>query len=115
VREVLPLVFDRLEAELEYGPAVPEAMVAIVKDFVVRWGGSFKDFEPHHTTYVGELCDRHVERLNASWATRRNSERERVKTTLVRDQVKSPQFVQALMASVEQELRLGVRSASISA
>jgi hypothetical protein len=52
-----------------------------------------------------------VERFNASWASRHNGDKNRVKTTLVRDQVKSPQFVQALMASVEQELRLGVRSA----
>jgi hypothetical protein len=56
------------------------------------------------------LCDRHVERFNSSSSTRTNGT-ARVRTTLVRDQVKSPQFVQALMASVEQELRLGVRSA----
>jgi hypothetical protein len=113
VREVLPLVYDRLSAGIDYRPAVPEAMVAVIKDFVIRWGENFTEFEPHHHVYLHELCDRHIERWNSSPHPARNGG-GRSETDLVREQVSLPQFVQALMVSVEQELRAGVKAAAAS-
>ena len=60
VGKAMPLLYDRLSREIRYAPGVPEAMVDVLKDFLIRWGGSFEDFEPHHFTYLNELCDRHV-------------------------------------------------------
>jgi hypothetical protein len=113
VRDVLPLVYDRLSAGIDYRPAVPEAMVAVIKDFVIRWGENFTEFEPHHHVYLHELCDRHIERWNSSPHPARNGG-GRSETDLVREQVSLPQFVQALMVSVEQELRAGVKAAAAS-
>ncbi len=108
VRDVLPMIYDHLEAGMTYRTAVPEAMVSVITDFVVRWGGGFKEFEAHHHTYLKELCDRHTERWNANATARRLSEDPGLKTGLIREQLGSPQFVQALMVAVEQELRAAV-------
>jgi hypothetical protein len=113
VREVLPTVYDRLTAGIEYRPAVSEAMIAVIKDFIIRWAENFQGFEPHHLVYLNELCDRYIERANANYAhVERNGGRS--ETGLAREQVTLPQFIQALMVSVEQELRAGVKQVALT-
>jgi radical SAM superfamily enzyme YgiQ (UPF0313 family) len=115
VRDVLPLVYDRLAVGIPYRPAVPEAMVGVIKDFVIRWGENFVDFEPHHHVYLHELCDRHIERWQANNAHVDHRNDGVVEASLGREQAGLPQFVSALLVSVEQELRADVRPAALAA
>jgi hypothetical protein len=111
IGRAMPLLFDRLSREIHYPPGVPEAMVDVLKDFLIRWGGNFEDFEAHHFTYLNELCDRHVERWN-----------EKVIAIpagtpvdpLTAERAKSIPFMRGLLVAVEQELR-GSAPAEIAA
>jgi hypothetical protein len=112
VGKAMPLLYDRLSREMVYAPGVPEAMVDVLKDFLVRWGGNFEEFEPHHLTYLNELCDRHVERWN-----------ERVGENppgaqgepLTAERARSVIFTKGLLVAVEQELRGTSRPAAAAA
>jgi len=44
---------------------VPEALILVWKDFLIRWGESFEKFEDYHLEHLRELCDRTIEQGNA--------------------------------------------------
>jgi hypothetical protein len=107
--KAMPLLYGRLSREIHYTPGVPATMVDVVKDFLIRWGSGFQDFEPHHFVYLNELCDRHVQRWNENT----------VETPvlagagdepLTAERAQSVQFVKGLLVAVEQELRGSARS-----
>jgi hypothetical protein len=104
VKEVMPVLYKRLSTELDYKPAIQEAMVAIMKDFLVRWGGSFETFEDFHMTYLNELCDRHIERWNQRYAEKNGSFEDNV-LTLTAEQTTHFRFVREVLVAVEQDLR----------
>ncbi|MEK6798086.1 MAG: alpha/beta fold hydrolase [Planctomycetota bacterium] len=106
VREVLPTLHDRLSAEIHYQPGVPEAMVAVIKDFLIRWGPTFERFEDYHQVYLQELCDRHVARFNGD---NRNGRITNGKA-LTREHTQTSKFVTAVLVAVEQEMRGEARS-----
>lgn len=105
--KVMPLLYGRLSGEIAYQPAIPEAMADVLKDFVIRWGASFEDFELHHRTYLNELCDRHIERWNAR---ARSAPVESGEKPLTAEHAKKIPFIKGLLVSVERDLRGDVRS-----
>jgi hypothetical protein len=107
----MPLLYDRLSREIRYAPGVPEAMVGVLKDFLIRWGGNFDDFEPHHFTYLNELCDRHVERWNEKVVALPPGAQP---DPLTPERARSIPFMRGLLVAVEQELR-GTAPAAVAA
>ena len=103
VREVMPVLYDRLASEMSYKAGVSEAMVAVFKDFLIRWGASFERFEDYHNIYLSELCDRHIERWNGNG--KRAVDGNGNGTAPTRDEVQTARFIGAVLVGVEQELR----------
>jgi radical SAM superfamily enzyme YgiQ (UPF0313 family) len=111
IGKAMPLLYDRLSREIRYAPGVPEAMVGVLKDFLIRWGGNFDDFEPHHFTYLNELCDRHVERWNEKVVALPPGAQP---DPLTPERARSIPFMRGLLVAVEQELR-GTAPAAVAA
>jgi len=107
LRSVMPMIYDRLTAGITHQSDIPEAIVALLKDFLIRWGPTFERFEDYHMVYVSELCDRHIERFNRSGGTAKNDNGR----VLSRDVVQSARFLSAVLVAVEQEMRGEARSA----
>lgn len=125
LRGVMPTIFDRFAAEMNHPEDMPEAMVALLKDFLIRWGPSFKQFEDYHMVYIHELCDRHVQRFNlalhgqtavvsgngnGNGSARVGGNGRPAPVGLKREQVQSAKFLSAVLVAVEQEMRGEVRS-----
>ncbi len=112
LRGVMPTIYDRFAAEMHHLPDMPEAMVALLKDFLIRWGPSFKQFEDYHMVYVHELCDRHVQRFNnkSGLGSANDGLGRLVGSVPKREQVQSAKFLSAVLVAVEQEMRGQVRS-----
>ncbi len=112
LRAVMPTIFDRFAAEMHHQPDVPEAIVAVLKDFLIRWGSSFERFEDYHLVYIQELCDRHVQRFNGNnGAVQNGSGSSRPDGSILRrEQTQSAKFLSAVLVAVEQEMRGQVRS-----
>jgi hypothetical protein len=115
----MPLLYDRFVAEMHHPADMPEAVVALLKDFLIRWGPTFKQFEDYHLVYLHELCDRHVNRFNHALhghAAGGNgnglgaSGNGRTAMPVKREQVQSAKFLSAVLVAVEQEMRGEVRS-----
>lgn len=103
VKEIMPMLHERLAHEINYKPGVPEAIVAALKDFLIRWGKGFEAFEDFHYTYLDELCDRHVERWNSNaGAVQGGGTNE---TALTPADATSKRFITEVLVSVQQELR----------
>ena len=109
VGRAMPVLYDRLSREIRYAPGVPEAMVDVLKDFLVRWGGNFEEFEPHHFTYLNELCDRHVQRWNDRVVANPLAVQGE---PLTAERARSVLFTKGLLVAVEQELRGTARPAA---
>ena len=105
VREVIPQLFDRLQSEIAYKAGVPEALVAVFKDFLIRWGATFRQFEDYHLVYLNELCDRHIERWNGRTPGETPGGDGENGSSLDRRHVQSARFITAMLVGVEQELR----------
>jgi len=101
VKEIMPMLHQRLAEGINYKPGVPEAIVAVLKDFLIRWGKGFEVFEDFHYTYLGELCDRHVARWNQHHGGRSGGGG----SALTAQDAGTKRFVTEVLVSVEQELR----------
>lgn len=110
LRTVMPAIYDRFASEMHHAPDMPEAIVALLKDFLIRWGPSFKQFEDYHMVYIHELCDRHVARFNGRNGVAMNGNGRQNGTGVKREQVQSAKFLSAVLVAVEQEMRGQVRS-----
>ena len=106
LRGVMPTIFDRFSVGIAHKSDIPEAIVALLKDFLIRWGPTFERFEDYHMVYIGELCARYIERFNRNNATAHNGHGR----VLQRDHVQSSKFLSALLVAVEQEMRGEARS-----
>jgi hypothetical protein len=106
LRGVMPTIFERLAAGMAHSSDIPEAIVALLKDFLIRWGPTFERFEDYHMVYISELCDRHIERFNRNSGTANNSNG----CGLQRDVAQSSKFLSAVLVAVEQEMRGEARS-----
>ncbi|PWU12167.1 MAG: hypothetical protein C5B51_01190 [Terriglobia bacterium] len=109
VAKVMPAIYDRLAGEMDYKAGVQEAFVAVMKDFLIRWGKGFQGFEDFHMVYIQELCDRHVERWNQKFAEREGQFASNV-LSLSREQSAHFKFIREMLTAVEQELRGEVRA-----
>jgi len=110
IRDVIPEIYARLADEIEYKPGVTAALAALFRDFLIRWGKDFKQFEDYHHAYLKELCDRHIERRNrkATEAPEQQNETggdDGDFTPLTPEKVKAMPFITDLLVAVEQELR----------
>jgi radical SAM superfamily enzyme YgiQ (UPF0313 family) len=57
-RRIFPDVHARVWVNLTDKSKVPEALVSVFLDFLVRWGDDFERFEPYHQAFLRELCER---------------------------------------------------------
>lgn len=123
LRGVMPAIYDRFAAEMKHPNDMPEAVVAVLKDFLIRWGPTFKQFEDYHMVYIHELCDRHVQRFNhalhghaiggngtGNGNMNGGGNGHPAPFTLKREHVQSAKFLTAVLVAVEQEMRGEVRS-----
>ena len=107
--DIIPMVYGRLNSEIEHKPVIPEIIVAVLTDFLIRWGSGFTQLEDYHQAYLSELCDRHIERLNgkddlgAGTGDGRGS-------VLTLERARSARFVREVLVSVEQALRGEVKA-----
>ncbi len=106
LRGVIPTIHDRLADGINHSSDIPEAIVALLKDFLIRWGPTFERFEDYHMVYIDELCDRHIERFNRNQSKGGNG----APSVLTRDQAQSARFLSAVLVAVEQEMRGEARS-----
>jgi radical SAM superfamily enzyme YgiQ (UPF0313 family) len=104
VAKVMPVIYDRLVAGMQYKPGVQEAFVAIMKDFLIRWGREFQGFEDYHMVYIHELCDRHIERWNKKFEEGDGKFADNV-LSLTRDQSGHFKFIREVLTATDQDLR----------
>jgi len=62
--EVFAHVHRRVFINLADRSLVARALTEVFVDFLVRWGEEFTQLEPHHRTFLEELCDRTCAQLN---------------------------------------------------
>jgi len=103
LKDIMPTLYERLTNEMTDRLGVPEAIVAVLKDFLIRWGKGFEAFEDFHYVYLQELCDRHIERFNSKAGDDKTPGHGN--GTLTADHVVSKRFLTEVLVSVEQELR----------
>lgn len=112
MRDQMGWIYDRLSEEMLYKPGISEAFVSIFKDFLIRWGKTFKGFEDFHKVYLNELVDRHTERWNARYAEG-NVDSDENTLELTRAEATSQKFIRPLLVAVEQEMRGEIRSGKV--
>ena len=109
VSDIIPILYDRLNSEIAHKAGIPEVMIAILRDFLIRWGSGFTQLENYHHAYLSELSDRHIGRWNSKEALGVGAEDEQG-STLTRERIRSPRFIREVLVSVEQALRGEVRA-----
>ena len=62
--KLFPLIHRRVYLNLKDKSMAPDALREVLVDFLVRWGDSFEKLEPHHVTFLNEICDRTCAKLN---------------------------------------------------
>ncbi len=100
-REVFPSTYRQVIAGLSDQRLVPEGLIRVWKDFVIRWGPVFSKFEDYHHEHLRELCDRVVEQGNAGRFanTRAFAELDGLNGVQIR------RLADEVLFSVEQDLR----------
>jgi len=63
-RQLFPDVYRRVSWNLKDKTRVAEAVTEVFVDFLIRWGETFTDAEPHHAVFLAELCDRACAKYN---------------------------------------------------
>ncbi|MFH1417793.1 MAG: radical SAM protein [Planctomycetota bacterium] len=63
-RKLFPPVYRRVYANLQNKSRVPEALIEVFVDFLVRWGGAFREEDAQHGGFLDEIVDRTCARLN---------------------------------------------------
>ncbi|UCC31085.1 MAG: B12-binding domain-containing radical SAM protein [Phycisphaerales bacterium] len=107
--DIIPVLYDRLNAEIEHKATIPEVITAVLKDFLIRWGSGFTRLEDYHQAYLSELCDRHVERWNSKEAPGAGGG-DGQGPVLTVERAGSARFVREVLVSVEQALRGEVKA-----
>ncbi len=109
VGNIIPRLYERLNSEIEHKAEIPEVIIVVLKEFLIRWGSGFTQLEDYHQAYLSELCDRHVERWNSKEALGVGGEYEQ-RSVLTPERIRSARFVREVLVSVEQALRGEVRA-----
>jgi len=107
--DIIPMLYDRLNAEIEHKSTIPEVITAVLKDFLIRWGSGFTQLEDYHQAYLSELCDRHIERWNSKEALGAGGG-DGQGSVLTVERAGSARFVREVLVSVEQALRGEVKA-----
>jgi hypothetical protein len=86
---------------LEDHNLVPEGLIQVWKDFVIRYGSTFEKFEDFHIVSLRELADRTIEQGNAGMFsnTRTIAQVENLNTTQLRF------LAEQIIYAVEQDLK----------
>jgi radical SAM superfamily enzyme YgiQ (UPF0313 family) len=62
--QIFSEVYKRTYLNLTNKDNIPEAMIEIFVDFLVRWGSGFKQLEEHHIEFLKEIVDRTCTKFN---------------------------------------------------
>ena len=100
-RDAFPSTYRWILEGLDESSAVPEALIRVWKDFLIRWGETFEKFEDYHHEHLRELCDRTIELGNAGEFSnaRINAEVDGLSAGQLR------RLAGEVLVSVEQDLR----------
>jgi len=109
VGNIIPRLYERLNSEIEHKAGIPEVIITILRDFLIRWGSGFTQLEDYHHAYLSELSDRHIGRWNSKKALGVGAEDEQG-SVLTPERIRSARFVREVLVSVEQALRGEVRA-----
>ncbi|PWT98550.1 MAG: hypothetical protein C5B51_29070 [Terriglobia bacterium] len=100
-RDHFTLTLNMLRDGLEDHRLVPEGLVRVWKDFVIRFGATFEKFEDYHMTSLKELVDRSVEQGNTGQFSHTRS----VGRVDNLSSIEIRQLSEMVMLTVEQDLK----------
>jgi radical SAM superfamily enzyme YgiQ (UPF0313 family) len=100
-RDHFVITMNWLREGLQDHRLVPEGLVRVWKDFVIRYGATFKQFEDIHMSSLKELVERTIEQGNAGQFSHTRSMAE--VDNLTSFQIKT--LSEQIMFSVEQDLK----------
>jgi radical SAM superfamily enzyme YgiQ (UPF0313 family) len=100
-REHFTLTLNMLRDGLEHHSLVPEGLVRVWKDFVIRFGATFEKFEDYHMTSLKELVDRTIEQGNSGQFSHTRS----VGRVDNLSSIEIRQLSEMVMLTVEQDLK----------
>jgi hypothetical protein len=100
-REHFTQTLNMLRDGLENHSLVPEGLVRVWKDFVIRFGATFEKFEDYHMTSLKELVDRTIEQGNTGQFSHTRS----VGRVDNLSSIEIRQLSEMVMLTVEQDLK----------
>jgi hypothetical protein len=100
-KEPFAITLKDLQSGLEDPRLVPEGLVRVWKDFVIRYGATFERFEDYHFSSLQELVERTVEQGNSGQFSHTRSMAQVENLTSARLRSLSEQII----FTVEQDLK----------
>jgi hypothetical protein len=100
-REHFTQTLNMLRDGLDDHSLVPEGLVRVWKDFVIRFGATFEKFEDYHMTSLKELVDRTIEQGNSGQFSHTRS----VGRVDNLSSIEIRQLSEMVMLTVEQDLK----------
>jgi radical SAM superfamily enzyme YgiQ (UPF0313 family) len=100
-REHFTQTLNMLRDGLDNHSLVPEGLVRVWKDFVIRFGATFEKFEDYHMTSLKELVDRTIEQGNSGQFSHTRS----VGRVDNLSSIEIRQLSEMVMLTVEQDLK----------
>ncbi|MHC4258980.1 MAG: B12-binding domain-containing radical SAM protein [Planctomycetota bacterium] len=64
-KAIFPEIYGRIYLNLKDKSQIPEALVEVFVDFLVRCGQDFSHFEAHHRSFLNDICDRTCAKLDS--------------------------------------------------
>jgi hypothetical protein len=107
-REILPHIHERVYQGLGDKTRTDEALVEIFGSFIIRWGQSLDAFSDHHKSFLTELADRTIAKLNS--VTKGASSTTTPRADHAPD-VNKTGLAGEILKAVEQELRSNTETA----
>ena len=113
-KAIFPEMYERMWRCLADKTRIPDALIEVIYEFLIRWGVSFLELEDHHRTFLYELCERTIVRENGSCRQSAGAagRREAAESTDVAtrfsqrlDNVRLDQLADGVLHCVEQWLR----------
>jgi len=100
-RDAFPQTLHWLVERLDDVRLVPNGLIQVWRDFLIRWGETFTTLEDYHLEHLSELCDKTSERAKAGQLADGGIQ---AKVDHLTDQ-QMRQFAGEILVAVEQDLR----------